>query len=281
MIGSLLALLTFGLPMGIDFTGGTLLEAQFEKEGITNQMLQEALSKPELNLGSVSVLSTDQGGKFLIKMKNIDEQTHNDAKFALKEQVGNFDEISFTTIGPTIGKTLQEKALVAIIVAILVIVLFVAYAFRKIPKRLNSWKFGLIAIVALVHDVLITVGVFSVLSAFVGFEVNTFFITALLTIVGYSVNDTIVIFDRIRENLKKWGKDETFADLTNRSVTESLARSVNTALSTLFTLVALYFFGGESIQYFALALIVGISLGTYSSIFVASPILVMWQKKFR
>lgn len=281
MIGSLLALLTFGLPMGIDFTGGTLLEAQFEKEGITNQMLQEALAKPELNLGNVSVLSTDEGGKFLIKMKNIDEQTHNDAKFALKEQLGNFEEVSFTTIGPTIGKTLQEKAFVAIIVAILVIVLFVAYAFRKIPKRLNSWKFGLIAIVTLVHDVLITVGVFSVLGAFVGFEVNIFFITALLTIVGYSVNDTIVIFDRIRENLKKWGKDETFADLTNRSVTESLARSVNTALSTLFTLLALYFFGGESIQYFALALIVGISLGTYSSIFVASPILVMWQKKFR
>lgn len=256
------------------------MELKFENEELNPNQIKDTLMKTGLEIGEPSVLTTNEAGKFLIKMKEVDENTHNEVKFKVKGALGKFQETSFTTIGPTIGKTLQEKAIIAIIVAIAVIVLFVAYAFRKIPRRLNSWKFGVAAIAALVHDVFITVGIFSVLSYYMGFEVNTLFITALLTIVGYSVNDTIVIFDRIRENLKKWQKGETFADVTDRSLKESFARSINTSLSTLFTLTALFILGSESIQFFVLALIVGTIIGTYSSLFIASPILVAWQKKF-
>lgn len=276
---SAIALLTFGLPLGIDFTGGTLMELTFEDTQINNQAVQQKLINANLDIGEPSVLATGNEGSFIIKIKNISEDVHNELKFFLKKELGEFTETRFTTIGPTVGATLKDRASVAITLAIIGIILFVAYSFRKIPRRLSSWKFGAIAIVALCHDVFITVGIFAVLSKYMGFEVNILFITALLTILGYSVNDTIVIFDRIRENLKKWRKDETFGDVANKSLVESIPRSINTSLSTLFTLSALYFLGGESIQFFVLVLIIGTVIGTYSSIFLASPLLVAWQKR--
>lgn len=279
VVASLGALLTFGLPLGIDFTGGSKMDIAFENTSVTVQEIRETIESSDFDLGEVTIIEGGEQGVFIFKMKDLDEETHSKLKQSIKDKHGTFTEEAFVTIGPTIGETLKEKAFSAIIVAIVVIVLFVAYAFRKIPKRLNSWKFGVIAIIALIHDILITVGIFSVLSKYMGFEVNTLFITALLTILGYSVNDTIVIFDRIRENLKHWKKDETFADVADKSLRESIARSINTSLSTLFTLTALYILGAESIQYFVLTLIIGTVIGTYSSIFLASPLLVMWQKR--
>lgn len=181
------------------------------------------------------------------------------------------------TIGPSISAHLKERALEIGIAVLIAIILYVAYAFRKVSKPVSSWKFGLTAVIALIHDVMIVVGVFALLGHFLGVEVNIPFVVALLTILGYSVNDTIVVFDRIRENLIKFGYAK-YEYIVNKGVNETLVRSFNTSLTTLIVLLALFFFGGETIKYFALALIVGAVAGTYSSIFLASPLLVVWER---
>lgn len=181
------------------------------------------------------------------------------------------------TIGPSISAHLKERAWEIGLAVIVAIVLYIAYAFRKVSKPVSSWKFGITAIIALVHDVAIVIGVFALLGHFYGVEVNIPFVVALLTILGYSVNDTIVVFDRIRENLIKLGYSK-FEQTVNKGVNETLVRSLNTSVTTLLVLFALFFFGGETIKYFALALIVGAIAGTYSSIFLASPLLVVWER---
>jgi len=196
---------------------------------------------------------------------------------SVEAEIGSFELLRFNTIGPKIGDTLKRKALIALGIALVAIVLYIAYAFRKVPKKVSPWRFGFSAIVALAHDIIITLGVFALL----GLEVNAFFITALLTIMGFSVHDTIVVFDRIRENLKKQGRDDTFGDIADISLNQTLTRSINTSLSTLFPLVALYIWGAESIKILVFALIIGIFVGTYSSIFIASPILTIWQERRR
>jgi len=186
-------------------------------------------------------------------------------------------EERFETIGPVIGEEIKKKAWVAIFFTVIAIVLYIAYVFRKVSKPVASWKYGIAAIVALVHDIVIITGLFSILGHFFGTEVNSLFITALLTILGFSVNDTIVVFDRTRENLNKHYSQD-FEKIVNDSVNSSITRSVNTSLTTLLILLALFFFGGETIKDFVLALIAGVVVGTYSSIFVASPIIVSWNK---
>ncbi len=181
------------------------------------------------------------------------------------------------TIGPAISSQLKKRSVKAAIAVILAIVLYIAYAFRKVSKPVKSWKYGITAIIALFHDVLITMGIFAILGKYLDVEIDIPFVVAMLTILGYSVNDTIVVFDRIRENLIKHGYDR-FAQMVNKGVNETLVRSLNTSVTTLLVLSALFFFGGESIHYFSLALIIGIILGTYSSIFLASPLLVVWKK---
>ena len=185
-------------------------------------------------------------------------------------------EKRFNSIGPVIGQELKQKTIYAIFIALIVIVSFIAWAFRKVSKPIASWKYGIIAIVALFHDILIVVGVFVFLGRFLNVELNAPFVAALLTILGYSVNDTIVIFDRIRENLKHYTPD--FAETVNKSVNQNLVRSIYTSITTLFVLLTLFFFGGESIKDFVLALIIGIISGTYSSIFLASPMLVTLER---
>ena len=181
------------------------------------------------------------------------------------------------TIGPSISAHLKERALEIGLSVVIAIVIFIAYAFRRVSKPVSSWKFGVTAIIALVHDVMIVVGIFVLLGYYLNVEVNIPFVVALLTILGYSVNDTIVVFDRIRENLIRMGY-QRFEEVVNKGVNDTLLRSFNTSLTTLLVLFSLFFFGGETIKYFALALIAGIIVGTYSSIFLASPILVVWEQ---
>jgi preprotein translocase subunit SecF len=267
---------TFGsaLEYGIDFTGGSSMEFSFEKTADTDSLFNaiEAVYPK-----SVSQITVTNQNTYLVQAKEMSEEQVQQVQSSINQSLGKFEMLSFTTIGPKIGGTLKQKAIIALVVAMGAIVLYLAFAFRKVPKRVSPWKFGICAVVALLHDVLTVVGVFALL----GYEINAFIITALLTIIGFSVHDTIVVFDRIRENLKKQTRDDTFGQVADISLNQTLARSINTSLSTLFPLVALYIFGAPSIKTFVFALLVGITVGTYSSIFIASPLLTLWQERAR
>ncbi len=184
------------------------------------------------------------------------------------------------TIGPVIGQETTTNAVMSLGLASLAIILYIAYAFREIPKPYSPWKFGISAVIALLHDVLVVVGVFSLLGHFYNVQVDSLFVTALLTVVGFSVHDTIVVFDRIRENLRK-SPGQPFAEIVNHSLLETLARSLSTSFTVLLTLLALLLFGGETIRWFVVALFIGVFSGTYSSIFNAAPLLVLWEEKKR
>lgn len=296
---SLVVLVIFGLKLGIDFNGGTLLDLTFSKpvtvEAIKDELknIQEVLNAdaasgktalsadPALESGKKPVelangrIVPSGENQFILNVEHIDNATHEKILEGLQKKFGEVTENRFTTIGPVVGETLKKRAVLAVIVAMVMIVLYIAFAFRKVPKRVSPWKFGVCAIAALIHDVLIPVGVFAVFR----FEVDALFITAILTVLGFSVHDTIVVFDRIRENLKYQERDETFAHVANKSMSQTMARSINTSLTTLITLMALLLLGSASIFNFILVLVIGIVVGTYSSIFIASPLLVLWQKK--
>jgi preprotein translocase subunit SecF len=197
-------------------------------------------------------------------------------KETLKTKIGDVTEKRFETVGPIVSKDLTQKAIWAVILASIGIILYIAFAFRTVPKPANSFRFGLCAVFALIHDLAFVTGAFAILGHFIGYEIDSLFITALLTVMGFSVHDTIVVFDRIRENLRL-SPDLSFEEVTNKSVVQTLDRSINTSLTVLLTLSSLFFFGGESIKHFILALLIGILIGTYSSIFNASPLLVSWQ----
>jgi preprotein translocase subunit SecF len=282
LVGTSLVLLLYpGLKLGIDFTGGTLIELSFD-EGAEKSQVEEAFASfataNEIDTGQPFILKTSEGG-FIIRIKEITNEAHVTLQSHLTETIGAFTEQRFTTIGPTVGETLKSRSLWALITAATVMVLYIAFAFRNIPRKLNPWKFGIIAVIALLHDILITLGIFVLVGMFTSFEVNTLFITALLIILGYSVNDTIVVFDRVRENVFHQDRGDSFQVVAERGLQQSIARSINTSLSTLIPLFALYFFGAESIQWFVLTLIVGLAIGTYSSLFLATPLLVYWRKR--
>lgn len=286
---AIIATAVFGLNLGLDFTGGTLLEIQpltaAETEEATEitvtsisddiYSVEEAL---EEDFGAPQVVSTDQGS-FIIRLKHINEEAHDAIMTKFQEEYGEMEEVRFTTVGPTIGETLKNKAIIALFVTLIMIVIYIAFAFRKIPREVSPWRFGMCAIAALVHDILIVLGVFVVLGRFMGVEIDALFITALLTIMGFSVHDTIVVFDRVRENLHFRESGEVLADTANKALNQTMARSINTSISTLITIVALLLLGAESIKMFVLALTIGIIAGTYSSIFVASPLLVWWNSR--
>ena len=205
------------------------------------------------------------------------EKDDTTATSSQEENVVEIVENRFESVGPVIGGELKEKSIKAIIIVLISIVIYIGWTFRRVSHPVSSWKYGLVALIALFHDIIITMGVFSILGHFYGVEVGMPFVVALLTILGYSVNDTIVVFDRTRENLLHSGWDD-FEEVVNRSINETLMRSLNTSLTTLVVLLAIYLFGGATIQYFVLALIIGIIAGTYSSIFIASPLLVSLAK---
>lgn len=270
--------LTIGsaLVYGIDFTGGSVMEFEFG-QGVnpgTDELYQVI---DQVFPQSVSQITITDQNTYIVQSKDMSEEQLQEVRSSVANSIGQYELLRFNTIGPKVGDTLKKKALVALGIALVAIVLYIAYAFRKVPKKVSPWRFGFSAILALAHDTLITLGIFAIL----GLEINVFFITALLTIMGFSVHDTIVVFDRIRENLKKQGRDDTFGDIADISLNQTMSRSINTSLSTLFPLVALYLWGADSIRLLVFALIIGIIVGTYSSVFIASPILTIWQERRR
>lgn len=277
VLASIFSIFYFGLKLGIDFTGGSLLEIEYNANRPDIAVLQEQVKNN--NFENVSIQPTGERG-LIVKTKDLTEQEHQQLLSAFGESPDELTEVRFDSIGPIIGKELAQKSLVAIILVVLMIILYIAFAFRKVSsgssrggRGISSFKFGLMAVVALVHDVTAPVGVFAVLGKFFGVEIDILFITAILTVLGFSVHDTIVVFDRIRENLKK-GIGGSFEETVGMSVNQTIVRSINTSLTVLLVLLAIFFFGGETTKYFVLALMIGVFFGTYSSIFLASPLLV-------
>ncbi len=267
---SLASFIFWGLKLGIDFTGGSLLEVEFRNQPFNFQEIQDKL-KP-LDLGEINIQPTGERG-VILRFKNIDELTHQ----SILSSLGDVEEKRFESVGPVVGEELKSRAIGAIGLSLIMIVAYIAWAFRKVSRPVPSWQYGAAALAALFHDVVVPAGVFSLLGHFWDVEIGLLFVTALLTVLGFSVHDTIVVFDRIRENLRR-GFGGDFEDKVNASVNQTLVRSINTSLSVLLTLLAIYFLGGATVRLFALVLIIGIICGTYSSIFIASPLLVVWAR---
>lgn len=276
----IIALAVWGLRLGIDFTGGTLLELQFQEQNLESRILnlgeviETAIKETGVEHGTVQSVGQ---GRVLIRIEPVNQEQHAAILQKIGETVGEHEEGRFETVGPTISRDLTRKAISAVVVASLAIILYIAWSFRGIPKPASSWRFGVAAVAALLHDLLFVVGAFAILGHFAGYEVDGLFITALLTVMGFSVHDTIVVFDRMRENLKRF-PGLSFADNANLSLTQTLARSLGTSLTVLLVLLALYLLGPATIQPFVLALLLGITIGTYSSIFFATPLVVVWQE---
>jgi preprotein translocase subunit SecF len=274
---SITSVAVFGLNIGIDFKGGALSEVVYKDARPSQTELAPAIEA--LNLGAITLQPTGELG-YLVKSKDITEAEHTLLLQTLSEN-GKFtlEEKNFNSIGPSVGKELTRKAIVAIILVSLAIICFIAFAFRKVSKPVSSWRYGFIAIVSLLHDVIIPVGIFSLMSHYLGVEVDTLFVVAVLTILGLSVSDTIVIFDRIRENLRNKVTTE-FNQTVGISLNQSFVRSICTSLTVILVLLSLVFFGPASTKYFALMLTFGMFFGTYSSIFLASPLLV-WVEELQ
>jgi len=271
IVPGIVALFVWGLRPGIDFSGGTQMEVKF-KAPTSVEQIKTGLQ--DLNLGSLVVQTTSQE-TFFLKTTPISQETHIKITEALAK-VGESQELSFETVGPTVSNDLAKKAVIAVILASLAIIFYIAYAFRQVPRPANSWAFGICAVLALIHDLAFVVGLWAILGHYFGYEIDSLFITGLLTIMGFSVHDTIVVFDRIRENLRKH-PSTSFEENTNNSIIQTINRSLNTSLTVLIVLAALYFLGGSTLKHFILLLLVGITIGTYSSIFYASPLLVTWH----
>jgi len=280
---SLLALSIFGIKVGIDFKGGALTEVAYK----TSRPSQADLSKPLAALGFGDILLQPTGDLgYIVKSRDLTDAEHTTLLNTLSQGDNNaLTELSFNSIGPSVGQELTRKAIVAVILISLAIICFIAFAFRKVSKPVSSWKYGIIAIITLLHDVAIPVGLYVIFSHYYGAELDTLFVVAVLTILGLSVSDTIVIFDRIRENLRNQQAVTTkmnFGEIVGKSLEQSYVRSICTSLTVILVLLALFFFGPASTKYFALMLTAGMFFGTYSSIFLASPLLVLveeWQTK--
>lgn len=274
VLASFAVLFVWGLPLGIDFTGGSLTELEFNAPLPTQDVIRERIAS--FDVGDVQIQQTGERG-MLLRTRDMDEETHQNVLAALRAVDAGLKEKRFVSIGPTIGNELKQKAIWALVLVLVMIVIYIAIAFRHVSHPISSWKYGVVAIIALIHDVAIPTGLFVYLGRFHHVEISALFISALLTILGFSVHDTIVVFDRIRENLRK-RVSASFESTVNISIHETMTRSINTSLTLLFVLLTLFFFGGDSTKYFSLALIVGTVVGVYSSIFIASPLLVTWQK---
>lgn len=269
------SLLVWGMKLGIDFTGGTLMEVQFSQNVPANVEIEGNLA--DLNLKSLT-LQTTANNSVLIRYASEEDAVNQSVVSRLSEKYPDSKQLRVDYINSSVSTELRQNSLLAILWAIAGIMAYVAWAFRKVSRPVASWKYGAGAVIALAHDVLITVGMFSILGHFKGIEVGVPFIAALLTILGFSVHDTIVVFDRTRENLLRSSSKEQFPEIVNRSLNETLVRSINTSMTVIITLLAIYFFGGETIKDFSLALLIGVGFGTYSSIFIASALLVTFYR---
>lgn len=277
IIPGIISLILFGLRFSIDFTGGSIIEMKVESGKIKiEENIPDAFASKKIVVHRVEKLSN---GTFRVRTDSIEQKK----KSVIISDLGKYGKITekrFETVGPTIGRETKENALKAVFLAGIAITAYIAFAFRAVSRPISSWKFGICAIAALLHDVLVVIGTFSILGKFLNVEVDPLFITALLTVMGFSVHDTIVVFDRIRENLKK-NLSLPFDRIVNNSLLETLNRSLNTSSTVVIVLFSLLLFGGESIRWFTVALLVGVVSGTYSSIFNASQLLVVWYERDR
>lgn len=275
---SFASLFVFGLRLGSDFTGGTLVEVRYDGPRPAPEALTRTLE--DAGFKGFSLRESGANGYTMRSSTLTDVQRGNlSAIFSYQGGTAHVDQLS--EVGPTIGTELRNKALIALALVLLCILLFIAFAFRKVSKPISSWIYGLIALVTLIHDVIVPVGFFALLGYLTGAQVDALFVTAILTILGFSIHDTIVVFDRTRENLRvndERNRREDFAETAGRSLNQTFVRSINTSLTVLITLLVLYFVGPASTRDFALTLLVGIIAGTYSSIFLATPLLVVWEK---
>ncbi len=272
------AIATYGLKLGIDFTGGANLEMTFSSAPDVEAMKARV---DTLGLGAYTLRPAGTNG-VIIRTRDLTEPERTSLVALVSGEDKTATVKAFNSVGPILGRELQGKALMSIVFVLVAIVLFITFAFRKVSKPVASWKYGLVAIVALAHDVIVPAGVFAYLGHFHAVEVDALFVTALLVVLGFSIHDTIVVFDRTRENLHREGSRKPFETIVGESVSQTFTRSINTSLTTLIALVVLYILGPEATRYFSLALLVGITTGTYSSIFIGSPLLVTlekWQKK--
>lgn len=274
-IPGLIALTVFGLKRGIDFTGGSRLTINFSAERPAAPPVAAIVTG--VGVGTATV-QTAGDKDMVIRLPNLTNEQRQQVLTKLQAEYPGASETAFESIGPTLGKELFQRAILAIGLVLLAIVLYISWAFRKVGiGPVPAWVYGVSAIIALFHDLLVVVGIFAILGHYANVEVDALFVTALLTVLGFSVHDTIVVFDRVRERLRL-GHESTFEDTVNVSLNQTLVRSLNTSLTTLLVLFALYLFGGGSIRNFTLALLVGIASGTYSSIFVATPLLVVYER---
>jgi len=272
MLASLIFAFIWPPSLSIEFTGGSVVEGHYASTTPAIETLNTRVS--EILPGSRVTPVGDTG--LVVRTKDLSSDEHNKLIVALSPEASQqFVETDLSTVGPSIGSELRSKALLSVILVLALIILFVAFSFRSASRVVSSWKFGLSVIICLVHDIFVPVGIFAVIAHFIpGYEIDTLFVTAILAILGYSVADTIVVFDRIRENLKHSSGKEPFEDVVGRSLRETYARSINTSLTTVLAALAILFFGGEATRHFALMLAIGIAVGTYSSILLASPLLV-------
>ena len=273
LAAGLVAIAVWGLNLGIDFTGGSLVEIHFGNL-VDKAKLEEVIKRSGLEVSSIA---PTQESNYLVRTKPLGETERIKLANEVSREFANAKVLSIETIGPTIGQELLQKSVLALLLAAAAIVVYIAWAFRGVPKPASSWRFGITAIIALIHDVVVVVGSFAILGKFFVAPVDSMFITALLTIIGFSVHDTIVVYDRIRENLNI-RSNENFADVVNYSIMQTLVRSVNTSFTVVLVLLPIVLFGGVTLRWFTLALLIGIISGTYSSIFTASPLLVVWQE---
>lgn len=258
--------------LGIDFTGGSLIEVHVQNT--SNQALHDEL----VAIGREAVVQSSETDTYFVRLGLIGEEEHQQILTTLKTQHPDLTENKFDSVGPVIGEQLKKDATVAVVVLLGLIALYIAWAFRRVSEPVPSWKYGVATLFAAFHDVIIPLGVFAILGRTIGYQIDIAFVAAMLTILGYSINDTIVVLDRTRENLARYRhSNKTFGEIVNQSIVETLGRSINTTLSTLLPLIAIFAVGGSTTRPFVLALIIGIISGAYSSIFFASPLLVLWD----
>lgn len=272
LIAMIISTIRYGTPvrLSIDFTGGSLLELRFEKPVSPGEVRAIFVDR---GLPGTSVQTAGDGRNVLIRSKVLESETKVELEEALRERFGALEELRFESVGPTVGREVTRGALTAVAVAATAILLFIAFSFRKVP---NSFRYGVCAIAAMLNNVWVSVGLFSLWGLLFGWEVDALFLTAILTVIGFSVSDPIVVFDRIRENIPKY-RGEPFETVVNRSLLETLHRSLATQLNAMFVLTAIFLFGGATIKHFVLTMILGFVIGTYSSLFNAVPLLVVWQ----
>lgn len=273
IVASIASVGIFGLNFGIDFTGGSVIEVT--ATGITTDEVR-TLAK-EVGVEATVQQSGDSG--FILRSGTLTEEQHQAVLDTLRTKAPDLVEQRFDAVGPSVGEELRRSSVIAVVLLLVLIAIYIAFAFRQVSVPVASWKYAVVTAVAALHDVLVPLGVFAILGKFAGYQVDTAFVAALLTILGYSINDTIVVMDRTRENLfRHRHSDKSFSEIVNQSLWETMGRSVNTTVTTLLPLLAIFFFGGDTTRPFILALIIGIVSGAYSSIFVASPLLVLWEK---